>query len=580
MATLHERTSGEILRDAVKRILAPPHIIDDDHSNRIARALHYVILGLIITLLISTVNVLLFGQQKVGSLLFNLVGFSICAIVNRELRHGRVLRAARIFQGAYWLGAAGFAYVSGGLTGASTSILLSSILTAALFIGWRASFITVLLTLVYSLLLAVAEENLPQWFFLTGIRSWFVFFFSILLLLVPLVTLQNGLLRALNYARQQLSEREKAEAALRSSEERHRAVSELISDYAFAFDVMPDGTLVPVWITDDSFERLTGYTWASLGGGFHLYHPDDMERSIADVEKVKQGVELSAEYRIVTKAGVTRWVMMRRKPVWDAAHTRVIRYYAAAQDITDQKQAEKVQFELAVERERRNTYRTLMSGVSHDIKTPLTIINTHLYSLEKNPDPDARQKNMIVIKQQTHRLQDFIEDLLAMSRLDAALDMRLSSVDLIDLVEGVAKELSPLFEQKHISFSRSVENGLPHIQADESLLRRAIVNLMVNAANYTPEAGSIAARLRLQADSAVFEVTDTGIGIPSDELPYIFDPFFRGRGARTVSRNGSGLGLAIVHYVVGHHGGRVEAESVFGTGSTFRIILPASVSAS
>ncbi len=138
-----------------------------------------------------------------------------------------------------------------------------------------------------------------------------------------------------------ITERKQVERALRESEERYRIISELISDYAYAFRIEPDGKLVHEWITE-SFRRMTGFTHEEIDedGQYALYHPDDEDRAEADVQRVLRGEAVAGEYRIITKSGVLRWVHIFRQPVWNAAEGRVTHMYGVAQDITERKQAD------------------------------------------------------------------------------------------------------------------------------------------------------------------------------------------------------------------------------------------------
>lgn len=135
--------------------------------------------------------------------------------------------------------------------------------------------------------------------------------------------------------------RREAENALRANEERYRLISELISDYAYAFRVEPDGEMVQEWITD-SYTRITGYRYEEIEaqGLNTLFHPDEANRVQADLKRALNGETVSGEYRIVTKSGETRWLHLLRQPIWDAQHTRVIRLVGVAQDITERKQSE------------------------------------------------------------------------------------------------------------------------------------------------------------------------------------------------------------------------------------------------
>jgi two-component system sensor kinase FixL len=138
-----------------------------------------------------------------------------------------------------------------------------------------------------------------------------------------------------------ITERKRAEVSLRESEERYRVITELMSDYAYAYRVEPDGTFIHEWSTDDPVIRLTGYRPEEVGSSLILYHPDDQEKVERHVEQTIQGKSTSDEYRMVTKEGELRWVHISRQPVWSTEQNRVIRFYGIAQDITERKLAEK-----------------------------------------------------------------------------------------------------------------------------------------------------------------------------------------------------------------------------------------------
>lgn len=139
---------------------------------------------------------------------------------------------------------------------------------------------------------------------------------------------------------QDITQRKEMEQALQVSEERYRVVTQLISDYAYLYRVDPDGKIFHEWITADSYRRLTGYSYDESAETYHLYHPNDAALAEQDVQATIHGEPTEREYRIITKAGELRWIYLRRYPVWDEQHERVVRFYGVAQDITERKRIE------------------------------------------------------------------------------------------------------------------------------------------------------------------------------------------------------------------------------------------------
>ncbi|MBZ0298642.1 MAG: PAS domain S-box protein [Anaerolineae bacterium] len=249
---------------------------------------------------------------------------------------------------------------------------------------------------------------------------------------------------------------------------------------------------------------------------------------------------------------------------------------AVNRDITDKIAAEEQRMELALERERVKILRQVISDMSHDLKNPLANFRTSLYLLARFLDvPDKRQMHLDTLNAQSERLEIMLDDLLNMSRLEQATDeFQFELVDVAALAQQVVHDQQPLAVRRshHLTFQSSVE--LPPIRADRLKLSRALVNLVMNALNYTPKGGEVAVRLVTRDDYLVLEVEDNGIGISDKDQPLIFERFYRADKARNSETGGTGLGLSIARRITEEHGGKITLDSTPGQGSRFSIWLP------
>ncbi|MFN8372345.1 MAG: PAS domain S-box protein [Anaerolineae bacterium] len=249
-------------------------------------------------------------------------------------------------------------------------------------------------------------------------------------------------------------------------------------------------------------------------------------------------------------------------------------YLSTIADITERKQLEQQRLELALANERLELFREFMTNISHDLKTPLAVINTSVELMERIKDPERQKEKMASIKEQTARLDKYIYDMLTISRLDHAPDLLLRSVDANRIISDVYERLYSTAEKKEVRIIREPSSEPPNVLADESELDRMMVNLLENALNYTPAGGTIWIRSYVIEDNVQIDVTDTGIGIGEKDLVRIFDRFYRADTARSTKISGTGLGLAIVRRIVEMHGGSISVESQLGVGTTFRVLLP------
>jgi heavy metal sensor kinase len=215
------------------------------------------------------------------------------------------------------------------------------------------------------------------------------------------------------------------------------------------------------------------------------------------------------------------------------------------------------------------------ADVSHEIRTPLAVLRAELEDLIQSADLTSESRNSVASAlEEAERLSRVAEQLLEMTRLEAGEMLAASSrVNFSDLTQNAVDQMRLLTEEKQIQLR--FESSEPvHVIADPVRLRQVVVNLVDNAIKYTPAGGTISvSNLRLDG-KAVLDVSDTGIGIPHESLPYLFERFYRVDGARSRHLGGTGLGLAIVKSICTAFGGSVTVHSTGRTGTTFRVELP------
>jgi len=217
------------------------------------------------------------------------------------------------------------------------------------------------------------------------------------------------------------------------------------------------------------------------------------------------------------------------------------------------------------------------SNVSHELRTPLTLILGPVETLLARGDTlEARvHDSLMMVHRNTLRLLKLINDLLELTRVDLGReDIRRKAIKLGPYVKGIVDSVRHLGLSKQLRIK--VEEGDPQAEAliDPARIEKVVLNLLTNALKYTPAGGAITVRWRSDAAESVIEVADSGVGIPAQDLPKIFDRFHQVRSNEANQNQGVGIGLALAKELVEHHGGKIEVESELGQGSLFRVRLP------
>ncbi len=223
------------------------------------------------------------------------------------------------------------------------------------------------------------------------------------------------------------------------------------------------------------------------------------------------------------------------------------------------------------------TRRDLVAAVSHDLRTPLASIRAMVEALADGlvRDPATVERYLRTLRGQIESLSALIDDLFELSQLDRAhLAVELESTSLRDLISDTLESLRSQAQQKGVNLIGQVDPTVDPVRINPQKMQRVLGNLIQNAIRHTPADGTVAITAQPVPGGIQVDVEDTGEGIAPEELPRVFDWFYRGEKSRSRTYGGAGLGLAIARSILEAHGGRIWAESTLGRGSTFRFVIP------
>jgi len=230
---------------------------------------------------------------------------------------------------------------------------------------------------------------------------------------------------------------------------------------------------------------------------------------------------------------------------------------------------------LAIENARLFQQSDLISELVHEIRTPLASLNTASYLLQKQDLGEAQREKLIqAITSETHRLNDLATSFLDLARLESGrVSFRQDSFPLIPLLEECWEVVRSSADEKQLTFRRDVPADLPPMEADRDKMKQVLLNLLTNAIKYNLPGGSIGVEARSTPSEYQIAIKDSGVGIPEESIPHLFDRFYRVKGSERHA-TGTGLGLSICKRIVEKHGGHIDVESQPGKGTVFSIHLP------
>ncbi len=314
-------------------------------------------------------------------------------------------------------------------------------------------------------------------------------------------------------------------------------------------------------------------------------HPADWERVMAAVRAARDpggDGNFAVEHRVLRPDGTVRWVMAQGKTwfVGEGADRRAVRATGTVLDMTERKRLEEKLRQTAAdlaEADRRKD--EFLAMLAHELRNPLAPILNAAYVLGRRGAADpAVQRHSQVIDRQVRHMARLLDDLLDVARITRGkIALRRETLDLSAALEPVLEGIRPLIEERGHTLTVNVPAEPVRLEADPARLHQIVDNLLQNAAKYTEPGGRIFLTVAVEGEEAVLRVRDTGIGIPAEVLPRIFDLFTQADRTLARSEGGLGIGLTMVRRLVEMHGGAVTAASAGpGRGSEFTVRLPRS----
>ncbi len=336
-------------------------------------------------------------------------------------------------------------------------------------------------------------------------------------------------------------------------------LSEIARSQKSAVDAFADGLDIGIFVCDDHGQIAYANRFAQVLFGFE----NPLGRSILavtlSVELEQLALNASTKKEVI-ETEISFSFPKERICVARAWSTHDLpkRVYLSLVEITELRRMERIR-------------KDFVANVSHELRTPMTVIRVYAESMIDDDDEKLRAKYLPRIITEIDRLTSITHDLLVLSTSESS-PVRKGPCELGGIIRYTLNLLAPQAEEKGLTLSYEGPTDLD-IEANASQITQVVVNLVENALKYTNE-GGVDFRLEDQGEYIRFDVTDTGIGIPEEHLPRLFERFYRVDKARSRASGGTGLGLSIVKHIVEAHGGSIHVDSAQNRGTTFSIILP------
>ncbi len=351
----------------------------------------------------------------------------------------------------------------------------------------------------------------------------------------------------------------KMERKLKESEQMFRSIFESTNEFIHILD--KDGKIIK---TNPATIQQSGYKKNEfVGKGLaHFLTPDSKENFEEHFKILRKKGHSRLELEFVEKDGAVITVDCSTSAIRNK-HGEVLSYVSFQHDITKKKEIEQMKSEF-------------VSQVSHELRSPLASIKGFASTILADEEIEKKTRNefLRIINDESERLARLIEDLLDLSKIEHGhIQIDREKVQVLDIIAEAISNLRPQSKEKYIQLKSKLEESLPEIYCNRDMILQTLVNLISNAIKFTPEKGKVTVSAKRKKDALEVTVFDTGVGVPSKDLPYIFDKFYRGK-RKGDEKRGTGLGLSIAKEFVKSHGGDIWVESEIGRGTKFSFQLP------
>lgn len=306
------------------------------------------------------------------------------------------------------------------------------------------------------------------------------------------------------------------------------------------------------------------------------FYPEEMAAEFHkdDQHVIQTGQVLyNKEELNISPDGTERVVLTTKIPLYDLDNT-IIGIVGVTRDITDRKIADRKVRQLEDEHQQVAILQNFISDASHDFKTPLSTLKTQLFLLRHDLKDYPANNRLDIMTSQVDRISSLLEAMLYMTRLDAINTLDLNYVDINPLLENVIAEIRTLVDSNHLNLSFEPTHHSHKMLGNETELTFVFHELITNAIRNTPQKGHIHITIDKTSEETRVTIADSGIGIETEDLPRIFERFYRFDEARGLVTGGAGLGLAIVKRIIDLHDGTIRVHSIVGEGSRFTVCIP------